>query len=274
MTDRRVTPFSGQVALESARGQVEAAAFTEGEPAEVALPLADLLTAPGEGRDRQVLLGEALTVIDRRAGHAFVQAAKDGYCGWLAEAAVGAPTEPTHWVAAPGSHLYTAPKVQAPEIAGISLGVRLHVIDIDGKFARTSHGFVPAVHLRALDDPADDPVEVAQSLLGTPYLWGGNSRAGIDCSGMVQAALTACGIACPGDSDLQQSVGRALEEDEATAPGDLMFWRGHVAMVVDAGRLIHANGYRMAVTYEGIEDCIARIVTQESRDVIARRRPR
>ncbi|MFT4150605.1 MAG: NlpC/P60 family protein [Paracoccaceae bacterium] len=270
--DRRITPFSGRVALDSLRGQVDAPAFAAGEAAEVALPVADLLPAPGSYRDRQVLLGEALTVIDRRDGHAFVQAAKDGYCGWLAEAAVIAPTAPTHWVATPGSHLYTAPKVQAPEIAGITLGSRLQVLDLDGKFARTPHGFVPAVHLCALGDWRDDPVAVAADLLGTPYLWGGNSRAGIDCSGMAQAALTACGLACPGDSDLQQAIGTEVPEDQLR-PGDLLFWKGHVAMVADGERLIHANGHRMAVTWEGIEACIARIMAQENHPVIARRRP-
>lgn len=273
-TDRRLTPFSGRVALETLRGRIEAPDWTAGEPAEVAVAVADLCDAPSGRRDRQLLLGEALVVIERREGHVFVQADKDGYCGWLAAAAVGAPTAPTHWVAAPGSHLYTAAKVQAPEIAALSLGTRLHVGGIEGAFARTPHGHVPAVHLRALGDWFTDPVQVAESLLGTPYLWGGNGRGGIDCSGLVQAALTACGIACPGDSDLQRSLGRDIPEEEPLAPGDLLFWRGHVAMVADAERLIHANGHHMAVAHEGIAACIARIEAREGLPVLARRRPR
>lgn len=272
--DRRITPFSGRIALASLSGRVEAEQFTTGEAAEVAVPVADLLTVPGGARDRQVILGEAVTVIDRRDGHAFVQAAKDGYCGWLADGAVGAPTQPTHWVAVPGSHLYAAPRVQAPEIAAITLGSRLHVSGIDGKFAQTPHGWVPEIHLREIGDWLDDPVAVAQGLLGTPYLWGGNSRAGIDCSGMVQAALTACGIACPGDSDMQQSIGTEVPSNAPLQAGDLLFWKGHVAMAVNGESLIHANGHRMAVTHEGIDDCIARIMAQENRPVSARRRPR
>lgn len=271
--DRRLMPHSGSVALESLRGKVQAQAFTPGTTALVAVPVADLLDAPGGRRDRQVLMGESLTVIDRRDGHAFVQAEKDGYCGWLTGLCLAEGPAPTHWVAAPGSHLYTAPKVQAQETVGISLGTRLHVMALDGKFAQTPQGWVPSVHLRAIGDWADDAVAVAESLLGTPYLWGGNSRSGIDCSGMVQAALTACGIACPGDSDLQQAVGTPLPEGEALQRGDLLFWKGHVAMAVDADLLIHANGHRMAVTHEGIADCIARIMAQENRPVIARRRP-
>ena len=80
-----------------------------------------------------------------------------------------------------------------------------------------------------------DPVAVAELFLGTPYLWGGNSRAGIDCSGLVQAALLACGIACPGDSDLQAAIRRhaRLSRSSRSARGDLIFWKGHVAMVAD-----------------------------------------
>ena len=272
--DRRLTPFSGRIALDCLRGRVEAQAFTAGQPVQVAVPLADLLDAPFGKRDRQVILGEALLLIDRQEGWCFVQAAKDGYCGWLAEAAVaGGAADPTHWLAAPASHLYSAPKVQAPERAALTLGARVQVLAVEGAFARTPQGYVPEVHLRPLGDWQADPVTVAESLLGTPYLWGGNSRAGIDCSGLVQAALTACGLPCPGDSDLQRALGAEIAGDAPLRRGDLLFWRGHVAMVVDDRRLIHANGHHMAVQYEGIAACIARIAEQGGGPVAARRRP-
>lgn len=270
--DRRLTPFSGRVALLSLRGKIAADAFTQGEPASLAQPLADLLAAPDGARDRQLLMGEALTVIDRRDGHAFVQAGKDGYCGWLAESALGPARDPTHWVAAPASHLYTGPKVQAPEIAALTMGARLVVTGTDGAFAQTDAGYVPLVHLRQIGDWAPDPVTMAEAFLGTPYLWGGNSHAGIDCSGLVQAALQACGLPCPGDSDLQQALGRDLPEAEPLQRGDLLFWKGHVAMVVDGTRLIHANGHSMSVAYEGIDACINRILQHDGTAVKARRR--
>lgn len=270
--DRRVTPYSGRVALDSLRGQVQAEAYTAGQPAQVAVPLVDLLDAPQGRRDRQVLLGEGLTLIDRRDGMVFVQADKDGYCGWLPEAAVTAKAQSTHWVAVPASHLYSGPKVQAPEIAALSLGAQVRVLAIDNKFAETPMGHIPAVHLRPLGDWLDDPVSVAQSFLGTPYLWGGNSHAGIDCSGLVQAALVACGLPCPGDSDQQEALGEEIPADQPLIRGDLLFWRGHVAIVVDDQRLIHANGHDMAVQHEAITDCIARIAAQQGGPVIARRR--
>lgn len=271
--DRRLTPFSGRVALESLRGTLDAPAFVAGEAAGVAVPLADLLAAPDGARDRQVLLGDAVTVVERRDGWAFVQAAKDGYCGWLAEAAIGPALAPTHWVAAPATHVYSAPKVQARETATLSITARVTVTGESGAFAETPLGFVPRTHLRPLADRPTDPASVAESLLGTPYLWGGNSRAGMDCSGLVQLAFHACGMDCPADSDLQQAVGVALAGDAPLRRNDLLFWKGHVALALDAARLIHANGHSMSVAIEGIAECIARIAAQGGGPVTARRRP-
>ncbi len=128
------------------------------------------------------------------------------------------------------------------------------------------------MHLRALGEWCQDPVAVAEMFLGTPYLWGGNSRDGIDCSGLVQAALLACGRDCPGDSDQQAGIGTELAEGDALRRGDLVFWKGHVAMVVDGDRLIHANGHSMSVAHEGIAACIERIAAAGGGPVTARRR--
>lgn len=269
--DRRITPFSGRVAHVSLRGVVNAP-LTEGEAALVVVPVADLLDLPAGARDRQLLLGDAVTVIDRDRGHVFVQAAKDGYCGWLADAAVGAGQEPTHRVASPATHVYPEPSVQSCERFSLSLGARLAVVEEAGVWAETTLGFVPTSHLRRIGDWEADAVRVAESLIGTPYLWGGNSRAGLDCSGLVQLALDAAGRACPGDSDMQQALGEAIPQGTALRRGDLLFWKGHVALVVDADCLIHANGHTMSVSLEGITAATDRIAAQGGGPVIARRR--
>jgi cell wall-associated NlpC family hydrolase len=258
MMDRRLTPYSGRVAHVSLSGVVNAP-MTEGIQAQVTVGIANLCDVPGGARSRQLLLGEAVTVIDREKGHVFVMSAKDGYCGWMTESDLGQGPAPTHWVAAPGSHLYAEPQVQAPDKLALSLGSRLAVIGSWGAWANTPHGFVPLRHLRALGDWAEDPVSVAESMLGTPYLWGGNSRFGLDCSGLVQLAMHACGKPCPGDSDMQMELGRLLAPADSMRRGDLIFWKGHVAFVVDRERLIHANGHTMSVSYEGIKDAISRI---------------
>lgn len=273
MTDRRLTPATPRAAHVSLRGLVDVPAFTEGEPAEIAVPLADLRAAPGGARDRQVILGDAFLVIDRAEGHAFGMALKDGYCGCIAEAALCPPTGVTHFVGTLGSHLYPEPRVQAQTTGSLTLGTRLRVTGQQGAFARTPHGFVPVAHLRRLGDWHSDPAEVAGLFLGVPYLWGGNSRDGLDCSGLVQAAMLGCGRACPGDSDLQQAVGEALDGSEPLQRGDLVFWRGHVAMMLDAAMLIHANGHHMAVVAEGLREVAERIADSGGGPVVALRRP-
>jgi cell wall-associated NlpC family hydrolase len=273
--DRRLTPANGRVAHVSLEGKVAAERFVSGTPARVAVPLADLLAGPDGPRDRQLLLGEAVLVLDRHDGFAFVRAERDGYCGYLPEAVLGAARDASHWVATPATHLYRAPDIKAAEVALLSLGSRLTVVAEHPRFFETAEGlFVPRPHLRGLGERAADPAAVAESLLGTPYLWGGNSRSGIDCSGLVQAALLACGIACPGDSDMQQgAVGTALDPGAAMRRGDLVFWKGHVAMAVGPDRLIHANAFQMAVGLEGLDSCLARIAAQGEGPVTARRRP-
>lgn len=271
--DRRLTPFSGRVALDSLRGHIDAPAFTAGEPAAVALPLVDLLTRPGGARDRQLVLGAALTVVDRQDGWAFVQATKDGYCGWLPEAAIGPAITATHWVAAPASHAYEAPKVQAPDRCALPMGAALEVTATENAFAATQVGFVPLTHLRRISDRYDDPAEVALMFLGAPYLWGGNSWAGLDCSGLVQIAFHACGRDCPGDSDMQQAFGDAIPDNAPLRRNDLTFWKGHVALMLDDTRLIHANGHSMSVAIEDLNAANSRIAAAGGGPITVRRRP-
>jgi cell wall-associated NlpC family hydrolase len=275
MSDRRLTPANGRVAHVSLKGKVAAERYVTGEPARIALPLADLLARPGGARDRQVLMGERVTVLDRDGGFAFVQAEKDGYCGYLAESALGADRAATHWVAAPATCLFRAPDLKSPDVAWLTMGARLTVVAEHPRFMETADGlFAPRPHLRALGDWATDAAAVAEIFLGTPYLWGGNSRSGIDCSGLVQAALLACGRPCPGDSDQQErSLGTALPDGTAFRRGDLFFWKGHVAMAVSPDRLIHANGFHMAVGHEGIAEAMARIEAQGEGPATSVRRP-
>lgn len=270
--DRRTTPFSGRVAHVSLRGQVAAETFSEGAWHRVTAPVADLDRAPGGARDRQVIRGDRFLVLDRQQGHAYGQREKDGYCGWLPEAVLGPDTAVTHAVAAASSHLYPEARVQAREVMALPFGAQVLVTGSVGSFAQTPGGFIPAAHLRPLDQHFADPVAVAEMFLGTPYLWGGNSRAGLDCSGLAQAALLACGIPCPGDSDLQQALGRPLDAAEAPARGDLVFWKGHVALVSAPDEILHATGAFMSVVRESLSGAIARIEANGGGPVTAQRR--
>lgn len=277
MTDRRLTPANGRVADSSLQGLVEAAVFVEGEAACLRVPVADLWRdTEATLRDRQLQFGEAVTVYERREGMAFLRAERDGYVGYVAEAALGDAVAATHIVAAPATHLYPAPDMKAVEALYLGFGARLSIVSgsAGGRFFETAEGlFVPRPHVRPANKPFTDPASVAQLFFGVPYLWGGNSVRGIDCSGLVQAALLACGIDCPGDSDLQEgSVGAPLPDSSELRRGDLLFWRGHVAIAVDDRVMIHANMHHAAVAYEPITEGTARIEAQGDGPVTTRRR--
>lgn len=241
--------------------------------ARIALPVVDLLRAPDGPRDRQLLCGETVVVLDEAQDWRHIRACKDGYQGYLPAAALAPVHANSHWITAPSSHAYSAPDFKAPELSALSFGSQVLVSEYEDRFAKTDQGYIPKVHLTPLEQRMSDPVSVASGFLGTPYLWGGNSRFGIDCSGLVQAACLACGIACPGDSGPQEgALGVLLPPGSTYQRGDLLFWKGHVALVHDPKTLLHANVHAMAVALEPLEQAIARIADQGDGPVTAHRR--
>jgi cell wall-associated NlpC family hydrolase len=276
--DPRITPANGHAAAHELRGVVEATRYVKGTVRTVQQPLVNLSDAPRGGRASQLLFGESFRVIDERDGYAFGQCLRDGYCGYVLAGALARQEAPTHWVAVPATHLYPKPEVKAPPEVALFFGSLVRVTSDQGAFQKVSTGhFVPTQHLQRLRARFSDPVAVADMFLGTPYLWGGNSRWGLDCSGLVQQALAACGIDCPRDSDQQRELGREVAEDEPLRRGDLVFWRGHVGMMASETTLLHANAHHMAVAYESLAEARARIATSAAAstgagEIVARRR--
>jgi hypothetical protein len=262
------------VAASYLKGSIEAPNYSDGVLWCVGQPVVNLCRSPGGARDRQLLLGDVVTVYDTRDGYAFVRAQKNGYVGYVRAEALVAPFTPTHWIAVPGGYSYSEPDIKSPEVDSLVFGNALEIVSHMPKFFETAQGtFIPKPHLWPIDKRFADPVTVAQLHFGTPYLWGGDSTYGIDCSGLVQASMMAIGQACPGDSDLQETaLGTALAPDADLHRGDLLFWKGHVAMVVDAETIIHANAHTMAVSYEPITKAVLRIDAQGGGPVTSRKR--
>ncbi|MEM8978393.1 MAG: NlpC/P60 family protein [Pseudomonadota bacterium] len=236
--------------------------MSEGAARLVTAPVADLLRAPDGSRDRQLQMGEAFDVERKNGAWFWGRAARDGYPGCIAAHLLAEEKSPTHRVAVRATHLYDAPDFKTRERASLGFGAELCVEVEHKKWFECSQGFVPKSHLRPAHRPFSDPVTVAQLFFGTPYLWGGNSVFGIDCSGLVQAGLLACGVACPGDSGPQcEALGTPIALSDVRR-GDLVFWPGHVAWVVDPETILHANAHHMAVAYERLSAAVLRIEAQ------------
>ena len=265
--DPRVTPARPDLAARHLQGQVQAARFVEGEPREVADAQTPLRQEPSPDAPllTEALKGERVTVYEATAeGWSWGQLAADSYVGWLPSAALRAGgAEPTHTVAALRTLVFPGPSIKLPPVEALSLGCRLAIKRIEQPFGVTADGgFVPTRHLAPVGARESDWVTIAEKFLGVPYLWGGKTSFGVDCSGLVQIALAACGIPCPRDSDMQErALGVALPNAEVTGlrRGDLLFWKGHVALARDADTLLHANAFHMAVAIEPVRDTVGRI---------------
>src|ERR1700735_596899 len=265
--DPRLTPARADLAAKYLEGKVKAERFVTGEEFEVFDALAPLRRAPSSDAElsTQALKGERVTIYDRNGeGWAWGQLNSDGYVGWLPDRALIRPAgAPTHKVTALRTFAFPGPSIKLPPVETLVMGSLLTVLREEGSFAMTREGWhLPRQHLDLIDRHVGDFVTVAEAFVGTPYLWGGKSSLGIDCSGLVQVSLTAAGTPCPRDSDMQQrGLGRALDprETKKLKRGDLVFWKGHVAIARDAETIVHANAYHMATTIERTQEAIARI---------------
>ena len=280
LPDPRRHAYRVGLAAESLRGQVEAPRYATGERRQIEAPSLPLRREPrfDATLDTEALFGETLTLFDESEGWGWVQIARDGYVGYMpSEGLVATVTKPTHRVAALRTYVYPVPDFKAPPLTLLSLNALLSVTGEEGRFlALQSGGFVVAEHARKLDEHARDFVEVALSFRGTPYLWGGRTSLGVDCSGLVQLASEAAGLACPRDADMQaKEVGYALDwpGGATLARGDLVLWDGHVGIMTSAHDLVHASAYQMVVVEEPLVQAKARIAASNGGDIIGARRP-
>lgn len=265
--DPRLNAFRGDLADARLKGTVEAVRFNKGRMARVSAPVADMRKTPSPtaGIETQLLFGDEVTVFDRASGFAWVQSARDGYVGYVAARDLGKVSgKPTHRVAATRSFVYPGSDMKRPPAASLSMGSALAVTDFEERRGTNyallaGGGAMIASHLTLVDAHAADYVAIAEALVRTPYLWGGASAFGLDCSGLVQLSMLMAGMSALRDSDMQAAGLGSPIDGHRLKRGDLVFWKGHVAIVAGPNMIIHANGHTMDVAYEPLDKAVARI---------------
>ena len=269
--DRRRIPARPDLAAAHLKGAIEAERYAPAVPLVVSTPLAPMTAQPSgdAALDNQLLHGERFAAYEQAADWAWGQLVSggegesDGYVGYVPSACLmPAGPAPTHRISQPLTHVYPAPDMKTRPVGWLSYGALVRVEGAETGFAALSTGgFVPALHLTPRDEPAADWVAEAERLLGAPYLWGGRAPTGLDCSALVQLALNAAGHDCPRDSDMQEAeLGHTVDPGTTPQRGDLMFWKTHVGIMLDATRMLHANAGQMAVTIEPLAAAARRIL--------------
>lgn len=260
--DARLTPLRDGIAARSLAGVVPAEVYLDPKPMTCAAPAAAIRRAADANSEQmdQLLFGEAFEVLEEEGAFLFGQALRDGYVGFVEAAALMARgPAPTHRIAAIRTYAFAEPSIKSRAIGPYSINSPVTVEGQEDRLAKISgSGWVTAGHLSPIGVFEEDWAAVAERFLGAPYLWGGRESLGLDCSGLVQQALFACGRACPRDADQQEQLGQGIGRADVRR-GDLVFWKGHVAIAVDAERIVHANGHHMAVVVEPLEAAIGRI---------------
>lgn len=274
--DARLTLARPDLAAQPLEGLVAAARYERSTPLQAAAPSLPLLRAPDSNAERldELIRGELFDALERQGDFVWGQARRDGYVGFVRAADLApAAGPPTHWIRALRAYAFAEPSIKSPALGPFSLNALVRIEAEEGGFGRADDGgWFWLGHLAPVGVFERGAAATAERFLGAPYLWGGRTSLGLDCSGLIQQALYAQGRACPRDTDQQASLGRGLERDEL-ARGDLVCWKGHIGMMLDRTRLLHANAHHMAVAVEPLAEAVARIEAAGAGAPTAFRRP-
>ena len=277
MTDSRLLLARGDLAAAQLEGLWPAARYAATTPMRVTSPTAALKTAPDTSSEQasQLLFGESFDVLLEEHDYAFGQSERDGYVGFVRKDALAVGRgSPGHRVSSLRTFAFSEPSIKSTPVGLYSLNALVTEEAIEGRFVKAvGGGWFVREHLSRIGDFEDEPVAVAERFVGAPYLWGGNDSLGLDCSGLVQQAMRACGRACPRDSDQQKALGTSVPDLQSLIRGDLIFWKGHVGFISGQNRLLHANAHHMAVVIEALDEAVERIDAAGSGPPVALRRP-
>ena len=268
--DKRLHAFRSDLADVQLQSRVEAKRFVEGKPMEVTTPFVAVHREPSISalQTTQALFGEKIICFEEKDGWIWCQLMRDGYVGYISKSGVSKDlTNPTHRVAVPSTFMYPLPNIKSQPADTLPMNARLEIVESEEKFSKLPNGkYVFTRHIKPLSEVETDFVSVAELFRDVPYYWGGKTAQGLDCSGLVQTSLEACGILSPRDTDMQETqLGRNLliNDLDGLRRGDLVFWKGHVGIMADPKTLLHANGYHMMTIMEPLAEAVARIASTD-----------
>lgn len=269
--DRRFLAYNDRVAAVDLRPSLQHHNFVEPKLYQVCVAITDLRKTPNGARQRQLTYGSAVELLEDFNGWSFIRHKRDGYVGYIPSQHLGPFCEATHIVVQPWTHCYEAADIKSNENLGLPLSSKVSAFEVHEGFVRTDTGWIPQQHVVGIDASLSDPIVIAEKFIGSPYLWGGNSIIGIDCSGLIQTSLFLCGIEAPADSDMQRMHLGQFVEDEYQR-GDLLFWEGHVAFMYNNTHILHANAHSMSVSIEPLDSAQSRISRLGGGEILAHKR--
>ncbi len=237
-------------------------------------PVANLYSDQGTTLERQFLFGEAFCVTAEQNGWAEGYRPSDQYAGFLRVDDLAGWADPSNRISDMGGHVYAVPNFKTVPMMHLPFQAEITVVGEEGHYVELAGGgFVHQQQVESLVAIEPDYVKTAERYLGVPYLWGGNTQYGLDCSGLVSAALKRAKIDCAADSGAQEkTVGERLTHSEPLQRGDFVFWEGHVGLIHGPDMLLHANGYHMKTVLEPFEQACTRILAAGNGPVTSRKR--
>lgn len=266
--DLRITPFRRGIAAAHLKGVVEAQTYNEGKTVQIVVPELAIRSEPmiTSGMESQALKGQIATCYGEENGFSLIQMQDDEYVGWVITQGISEKfTSTTHKITALKTYIYSDESIKSLPLAALTQGTSITIAHVGEKFSRLFDGsYVFTPHIAPISAHATDWVQSALLYLNCPYLWGGKTSSGLDCSALVQLALATQGIKAPRDSDQQEAaLGQEVAIQSGHMPkvqkGDLLFWKGHVAICLDENTILHANAHHMSVQKEPLLEALKRI---------------